>query len=454
VAQTTGGEPLVRARVPCRVRGPAWTHLLLLPWLIGCRPAPCERPTSPDPFIDPRACLPGTHEQQEASARLAALDRRIVASRWDEPVEPLNAAVAELRASRCFERSSEHAESVGAESSASLRDWWDRGGRAWLRSYLNARIPGDLIALPPTPRPVLYAEALRGTALEQLVCPHGPTTDGSRSARSLAPSLEADECGRETVAWLRAAEQAHEYWAWWVSDWQGPGSSARWGALTTGGDFLRQNPVGERCSEAIEHDLRPSYIRWRACVEAERGRMSLLPAGAFREPERGWLIAEFITFRFDFGCSEYGAYHLDSGAAHWKTCDAGRAEYHQGTVPPDRVREALLISMLAEHAVVGSPFGDGVRTPHGVPIVWPEQARPPSRRRAGAIVRVDHETSARYLWWDGDPIAHGHVHGPHHGTGAEAHARSLHLDLALLRREGAAPVELPDELWDLLERKD
>jgi hypothetical protein len=431
---------------PGRVHGKPWVLLALSFSLLGCRPPPCEQPTA-DHLTDPLACRPDTPEYEAARARLDALDRQLEAANFADPVEPLNAAIVELRATRCFERSVEHSESIAAESSASLREWWSRGGRVWLASYLHVHVPGDLLVLPPTPRRVLYAEGVSKPALQRLVCPH-PQPRRERFGSSLAPDFNAGECGSETVAWLMTAHQAHEYWAVWSKNWQVPAMSARWQSITPGDGLLRQNPVGERCRDAIEHDLRPSYIRFRACVEAERGRMSMLPEGAFRQPEHGWLITRYIVFRAYDGCSDYTAYHLDTGAAHWgRRCESGNDERHSGTVPADRVREALLLSILADYAVDGAPFADAVRSPDGVPIVWPERARPLGWREPELGVRIDHETTVVYRWWDQEVIAEGRVDGPYHGTGAEAHARSLHFNLAISRREGPAPTELPDELW-------
>jgi hypothetical protein len=413
---------------------------------IGCRTPPCEQPAEPGHVTDPLACRPDTPEHEAAQVRLDALDQRIEALHFDDPVGPLEVALAELRASRCFERSVEHSELIKLESSAALREWWLRGGRTWLRFYLRLPAPGDTIVLPPTPRRVLYAEASRAAPIARLACPYQPAE--ALTSASLAPWLELEECGSDTVVWLENAHQAHEYWALWSANWQAPALAARWRSLTADGDSLRVNPVGERCSHSIEHDLLPSYARWRACVEAERGRMSMLPAGAFRQPEHGWLITNFIAFTVDDGCSKYTAYHLDTGAAHWgKRCEDGSSERHSGTVPADRVREALLLSMLAEYAVDGAPFADAVRAPDGLPILWPEGARPLRWREPTLGVQIDHETTVRYRWWDREIIAEGRVDGPYHGTGAEAHARSLHFDLQASRREGSAPIELPDELW-------
>jgi hypothetical protein len=418
--------------------------------LLGCRAPPCEQPAAVVELTDPLACRPGTPEHEDARARVTALDRRIEALRFDEPVDPVADALAELRSSRCFERSVEHSERMTFKSSASLREWWSRGGREWLSSYLSVAAPGDTIVLPPTPREVLHAEALRGTTLERIACPYTPPGSEGWSP-SLAPMADPRECGGETAAWLSTAHQAHEYWALWSGNWQVPAVAARWYDMSG----LRQNPVGERCREAIEDDLQHSYRRWRACVEAERGRMSMLPDGQFRQPEHGWLLTDFISFSVSDGCSAYSAYHLDTGAAHWgEICEQGEGERHSGVVSAERVREAVLLSLLAKHAVVGAPFADAVRAPEGVPIAWPEGAQPLRWREPGHGVRIDHETFVIYRWWDDDVIAEGRLHGPYHGTGAEAHARSLHFNLQASRREGPAPIELPDELWALLESDD
>jgi hypothetical protein len=430
------------------VRKTAW--LLVACSLLGCRTPPCEQPLEPVHVTDPLACRPGTPEHEDARGRLDALDRQIEALQLGDPLERrLEIALHELRASRCFERSVEHSEWIKFGTSAVLREWWLRGGREWFESYLQIAAPSDSIVLPPTPRRVLYAEAVQGTALAELVCPELPELAGSWEP-SLVPWLEPGECGFETVVWLKNAQQAHEYWALWSNNWQVPAVSARHRDRAG----LRVNPVGERCRHSIEHDLLPSYTRWRACVEAERGRMSMLPHGAFRPPEHGWLISKYIVFRVGDSCSDYTAYHLETGAAHWgKRCEDGSSERHSGTVPVDRVREALLISMLAEYAVDGAPFVEVARAPDGVPIIWPEGARPLHWREPTLGVQVDHETTVRYRWWDSETLAEGYVDGPYHGTGAEAHARSLYFDLHGLRREGPAPAELPDELWDSFARE-
>lgn len=421
--------------------------------LLGCRTPPCEQPTAPLLVTDPLVCRPGTPEHDDARARLEAIDQRIEALKLDDPVDPVELALVELRASRCFERSVEHPDRITTDSSAALREWWARGGHAWLRSYLRVPTPDGLIVLPPTPRLVLYAEAVHGKSIDRLVCPYAPPREGSRYTPSLAPWLEADDCGADTQVWLNHAHLAHEYWAMWSANWQVPAIAARW-QLTQDGERVPVNRVGERCREAIEHDLHPSYPRWHACVEAERGRMSMLPDGGFRQPEHGWLITDSIVFRVDDGCSDYTAYDLDTGAAHWgKRCEDGSDERHSGTVPADRVREALLLSILAEYAVDGAPFADAVRPPAGLPIVWPEATRALRWPQPELGIRIDHETSVRYSWWDHAIIIEGTVDGPHHGTGAEAHARSLHFDLAGLRREGPAPMELPDELWNSFARE-
>lgn len=389
-------------------------------------------------------CSPETAEWEAAAGRHRALDTRVRGLRGDEPVSPLREALAELRASRCYERSVEHREPNEIETAAELRDWWTRGGGVWLQSYLHPVMPGQYVMLPPSVRRTLHLAGREDSPIAELLCPR----EAVGWVLGDMPTRVTGVCGALTLPWLRAAAHNHTYWSLWAGDWavtRTPGGAWR---LASDGSYITPNPLGPSCANAVaERGTSPAYPSWRACVEAGRSRKALLPAGVFEAPSRGWLATTHLDLRHD-ECRTRHAYHLETGAAYSvDDCPDRSEETFEGFVSEDRVREATLMSIVAVHASFGAPALEQVPVPDDLSVVWPVNTAPPAWVERPPEPRRDHETTIQFEWWDGERIFAGSLRGPDSGLGAEAHASELHFALIEARRPGDTAVDYPRELW-------
>ncbi len=195
---------------------------------------------------------------------------------------PLGESLRQLLREPCFRALETVSPLAECRSALALRDWWTAGGLVWVRSAVlgEYRSPREL-ELPPGMRPALTADANPGHPLAPLLCRVGDAA-----------------CGRETLGWLKRAEDVMAY-----------GDS--------GARAAERADPSKTCVAKAAGSGAERYPKWRDCIEQHRHRHALhshLPASRFRSPTRGWLVIRGRRGHYTF-TDELAAYDLETGAA-------------------------------------------------------------------------------------------------------------------------------------------
>ena len=373
-----------------------------------------------------------------ASDRLRQLDIFIGALSDTEPVAgPLERLYALLR-TECFLPAAESTRVPAPDTTASLKDWWQEGGRDWLWSYLQ--LPGygpkgnltPHIIVPPDPRPAVYLTAGSGYPFETVLCPAGDT-----------------RCGAPTQGWAARAEAAFE-------------AHAR-RRERNGRDDADDAPaaVSTRCAGEVRAlPERRRYQAWRTCVEGSRPRRSALPIGGFRAPAEGWLIVTGRRGHYNF-CDGAAAYDLATGAAvRFESCsglalrpggsvdraatDRARAErVRMGSLPIDNLREAVWLLLLRDTAEEIQVASEAYPLPTGM---TPQIVVGEMPHGLSGFVHGGNTAQTRLSWAlavPGRPLVVGTLTWPDAWNGAEAHASTLLAIAEAGQVEGCLPRRPP-----------
>lgn len=296
-------------------------------------------------------CAPSSPRYQEAVEALNRLDRRV--RDLDHSPESLEQVTRELSALLelpCFGMSVENPRSVVPTSAISLKTWWNDGGEAWLRSYLRlggSNGPRSIVIPPDLRTPLRIAD----DGIKAIACAPGDR-----------------ECGSETEAWrLRAAEGIP------AEREKAPGGGAE--------------DESERWCAPPTPEEEGGYLRWRRCLEQERGVEAALPLGATKAPKTGWLMLRGRRGHYGF-CDEIRHYDLATGAAFiaqscsalalrtdgsvdmGATDDGRRVRVRIGRLPVDRLREAVWMLVLMPQVERVQTKAESWEVPSGVAIEW------------------------------------------------------------------------------------
>jgi hypothetical protein len=236
--------------------------------------------------------------------------------------------IATILSNRCFAFATENPRRPVFELGADAKSWWERGGRAWLKSFL--RPPSRWVLVPPDVIPPIETQHLGGAS--ELEC-----------------ALTDNECGLETAGWVLRADEM------WTADSDQSLDNA-----------LKCNSASDRLPNT------DPYRSWRSCIEARRSRRPTLPIGRIRAPTHGWVVLQAPSNERGRPCVDLDVFSLETGASYvLRSCAArGRAAASRTTVVGftslDAVREALWMSILAPQVQVLQPEGEAHALPKDI----------------------------------------------------------------------------------------
>ncbi|WP_426745648.1 hypothetical protein VZQ01_33200 [Myxococcus faecalis] len=419
--------------------------LVLLGVLLSAKPAPAAKVFVP--------CPQATPEWSAAHERLVALDAKLESLPDGVDGKPGVAALRELLSSRCFELSREVSEPVPEDVSLlALKDWWRRGGRTWVESYLELGRPGvRTVVLPPTVREVLMLDTVKPD-------------------HKLAPWLCAmgdSACVKETEPWVVRAEAAfaaHRE------------KEAKHLASIVDADSAGEGFGPASCEkEARRKSKRWRYPAWRLCLSSHGDSVRMLPLMGLRVPSEGWLVLRGRRGHYSF-CDEVRAYHLGTGTA-WvsqscselalyedaervgkvdvKTTDANRqARVAVGTVSREALRELtwmLLLSGELDDVLRPAPLRQEV--PKGFAIEWrelPDDFTTVGGVVGGVVWGNSGQTVLRWTWFPperGEPLS-GDLTWPEASDPGDDHADTLVEALEKTFQAGCPTRPVPVDLLD------
>ncbi|MCB9746109.1 MAG: hypothetical protein H6741_14615 [Alphaproteobacteria bacterium] len=329
-------------------------------------------------------------------------------------LEDIHAAIDAALATPCLALAARELDRPRFDHPASARVWWAEGGEDWMRGEL-APEAGRWVWLAPNPR----------QTLDPATHPLGP---------ALCPPEDA-ACAAPTAGWRLRAEGAFE---------QHPHV----------GDFSEV--------EACEAEQPEDYVAWRACVDlATSHDRPLLPVGALRLQDEGWLVIRGVRRERGLRCERLSAYELASGAAVTvQRCeqtlvgfgpDGARPEpvgptLRQGHVPVDNLRElAWMLTLKPYVNRAGRAEAVSLLTPEGAPRVRPDE------EAFGFVMGRGHGGGQLEQQWRlvGGPMqASGTLWWPSYPTPIETHAAELHAVVEAGFSEGclaAAPPSLGED---------
>jgi hypothetical protein len=222
-------------------------------------------------------CRRDTPIQKQAWQRVNAVKAKISAlsdgGQFDGIVRDLESLLHE----RCFETlRSGRAHVPQFDSAASLRDWWENGGKDWFDRATTEDAKPEVV-IPPEPRRTLSLETTPNLPIAPLLC-----------------RLSDPNCGRETAGWVRRATES-------FGD----------GIL----EAKREKDELRKCADsARKAPPAQQFIKWRVCVERVRSVHDSMPLGHFKIPDSGWLILRGRRGHYVFA-DEIRAYDIATGAA-------------------------------------------------------------------------------------------------------------------------------------------
>lgn len=364
---------------------------------------------------------PCSHDSPAAKTALAALEAlaiKIDVLAVDADARPLAAEIQRLvNEGECFQFLKAEGRDLEFTMGASLKEWWDYGGAAWLVHVLRFDAPdGRRAWIPPTPRRTLSREA----------------EPGHRLASTILCSLRDPACGAETRPWQRRATTFFALF----DDLRATKSRYRRPA----------DDESRTCEDEAmaEPDL---YQAWRRDVEAGETPHAAFPLGNYRAPREGWLVVYGRRGHYVF-CDEVRAYDLATGAAYIAQRCNGPAsvEGRVGRVSLDALREAAWMILLADEVRQDVRTGGiGVHIPEDIDIVLPGVATVLDFRSVGHSVSSD-QTRLGWNWsLHGVTVDAGELTWPtDYNDGAREHAVNL-LDIAEAGFvAGCAPARLPN----------
>ncbi|GEN08332.1 hypothetical protein SAMN05443572_106242 [Myxococcus fulvus] len=419
--------------------------LVLLGVLLSAKPAPAAKVFVP--------CPQATPEWTAAHERLVALDAKLESLPEGVDGKPGVAALRELLSSRCFELSREVDEPVPEDVSLlALKDWWRRGGRTWVESYLELGKPGvRTVVLPPTVREVLMLDTVKPD-------------------HRLAPwlcALADSACMKETEPWAVRAEASFA---------ANREEQAKHLASIADADAAGEGYGPAFCEkEARKKAKRWRYPAWRLCLSSHGASVRMLPLTGLRVPSEGWLVLRGRRGHYSF-CDEVRAYHLGTGTA-WvsqscselalyedaerigrvdvKTTDANRqARVAVGTVSRDALRELtwmLLLSGELDDVRRLTPIRQPV--PQGFAIEWrelPDDFTVVGGVSGGVVWGNTGQTVLRWTWFPperGEPLS-GELTWPEASDPADDHADTLVVALEKTFQAGCPTRPAPLDLLD------
>ena len=303
-----------------------------------------------------RRCTPMSAAHLEAKVSLARLGDQMERLATSDPLDPALKELHRLLRTECFLMASEAGRVPTPDSTRSLREWWSSGGEEWLASYLELPRYGEVSALrphvviPPDTRRTLDLETARGHRLQSLLC----------SQRDAA-------CGARTRGWVLRTDV--QFSSWRPPDWKNDA------------DVRKLTP--EEASRECVATAGQNYQAWRTCVESKRRTRTVLPLGAFRAPQAGWLVIAGRRGHYDF-CDTTRAYDLETGTAFMSDSCSGLAlqpdggvnapqtnkqrkqTVRSGSVSLDNLREAVWMMVFEREAADVQLTAEAVPLPAGM----------------------------------------------------------------------------------------
>jgi hypothetical protein len=300
--------------------------------------------------------------------------------------------------------------SLRPTSALSLRTYWNDGGMARLRGYLDLR---------DADQPIVWVEPSVRKALTLETAPHSPL-------RPLLCPVADEACASETRGWEIRAEEAFRH--------AGELAAERQNLLERNERSPIASPAEEECEKlAIKAPAGRRFSEFRDCLEGTRDRRPALPIGHLRAPAHGWLLMSGRRGHYRF-CDEVRAYDLASGAFYRVgTCSelalmAGGAVDHRATdegrqrvvelghLPVEALRETAWMLLLLDEVDKDVRLGGWGRSlPGGISVMAKvsEEIGLGSLRGFGTsfrttsadttlhwrVVDIDHELKSGSLTW-------------------------------------------------------
>jgi hypothetical protein len=317
-------------------------------------------------------CRPGEQAHVRAREELASLDTAISNLEAAAPTKQVMERLDALTASQCFRLIKCGGCGCNHRGSAvALKEYWTKGGRAHLQSFLDLGKSGQVvIAQPPSLRETLgYEKFPPGHPLNFLVCPPGDPA-----------------CGAEARPWASSVQA--------ILDSE-PRTDCR---DQPDGRDVPVTPA--QCAPFAEKAPRPSrFQRFTDCLALVGRTQRALPLGHLRAPMEGWLVVAGRRGHYQF-CDEVRAFDLTTGAHVRIGSCSGLALRRGGWVDgqaTDRGRQAVIqlghvsvgaIREVAWTLLMAGTIQREVRLHGAEADVPPEMARsiPSQRRDAGAMV--------------------------------------------------------------------
>ncbi|MFO0562767.1 MAG: hypothetical protein U0269_32410 [Polyangiales bacterium] len=309
-------------------------------------------------------CARASAERREAQRLYDAFNDAIDRAQPGSDVAPFRAQLVAMLSHQCFAMAAFSAELPSANTTESLRTWWESGGDSWASGLLerprdpssNGQPGAERIWFMPTERLSLVAEDHRGSPIAPLLCP----------ARD-------EECGRETTTFLLRAQRllrAHDESEFVRRDGMNPDADRR-----SNEDWTQYCERVARSKPELER-----FAWWQGCASSHmRLAQSALPIGRFRAPS-GWLVVEGRYGRYEY-CETIRAFHLGSGSVYEaRACAARRrasqasdagadpVQLRSGRASPEALRDATLALILAPFVTENARESVGLALPTGVRV--------------------------------------------------------------------------------------
>lgn len=307
-------------------------------------------------------CDPSGADYAAADAELKAIDAAINRLAPADDFTPLVSRITKLVETKCFELLGEI--SLGPASSLSLQTYWNEGGHAHLRGYLDLRADAlRLVWVAPSLRSALTLETAPRSPLRSLLCPAADET-----------------CAADTRGWEIRAEAAFRHAGELAAARKKLQGRDEPGQLTLSGE--------EDCETlAIKAPVGRRFVKFRDCLEETLDKHPALPIGHLRAPTRGWLLVSGRRGHYRY-CDEMRAYDLASGAAyrvgtcselalvsggavdHRATDEGRRRVVELGRLPVEALREAAWMLLLLDEVDQNvRTRGWGRSVPEGIGIM-------------------------------------------------------------------------------------
>jgi hypothetical protein len=379
---------------------------IVLSWGAACRipVSPVEVPPKERvgvrPVVEVERAVETCDLSSAALSSLSALFDEIQAigegeewGQWDTAASNLQAVLAGPGGAELVAESGLSA----PESGRALKDWWQRGGSAWMRWRISGQ--NSLFVFAPTMREeVELADVSAAIRCGEQGCPR---------ARAFLQAVE------DTDLRLASFERGLLFAT-------APEPVDKAGGRPT----MRQRA----CSDA-------GFREWVECVGLARSSRFVFPLGDFRLPREGWFVVTPHGM-YGSGCINATAVDLATGNARWTS----GCRVYSGRADREAFRELALLALLAGRTEVVSDF---LRISVPEPIQAENTCRSSHRKANHHPGRGGHSMVSFWLLDGEDVVAGGHVTAGERGDPIGRVLRARHRDASARLQPGPVSSSLP-----------